>query len=105
MGQTVMIQFFFDSTCNTLRYFDCDAIIWGGDFNCVLDVSMYNNGSHTHTHVTLSKVLETVWMNSVSLIFGEKETPTSGDTYGVPILPFSADLIFVVDLLQLIFPD
>ena len=42
---------FFDSIGIILSEFACETIIWGGDFNCVQDVSIDKKGGRPQTHV------------------------------------------------------
>ena len=41
---------FFDNISQILGNFDCESIVWGGDFNCVLDLNLDKKGGRHVTH-------------------------------------------------------
>jgi exonuclease III len=46
---------FFENIHSKLNDFDCESLIWGGDFNCVQDVRWDKKGGRAHTHINSQK--------------------------------------------------
>ena len=58
---------FFDSISLQLEQFECQSIIWGGDFNCVLDLKSDKKGGRSATHSQAVKSILNI-MEEFSLI-------------------------------------
>ena len=49
-GPNVDDSSFFSYVLEQLAHFDCESIIWGGDFNCVLDLNLDKKGGRQTAH-------------------------------------------------------
>jgi len=48
---------FFESIHRKMNDFECESIIWGGDFNCVLDIMMDKKGGRAQSHCNSRKYI------------------------------------------------
>ena len=51
---------FFDLILTQLDQFECQSIVWGGDFNCVLNVNVDKKGGRPVTHTRAVKVINNI---------------------------------------------
>ena len=61
-GPNVDDSAFFSYVMEQISHFDCESIIWGGDFNCVLDIYMDKKGGRSTTHrnsvATINEIMD-----------------------------------------------
>ena len=58
--QTKMSQPFFEQIQDLLASFECEQIIFGGDFNLILDIIKDKSGRKKTTHFKSLKKLESI---------------------------------------------
>ena len=51
---------FFENIQKELDDFECESIIWGGDFNCVQDITLDKKGGRAQTHVNSQKRIQDI---------------------------------------------
>ena len=86
---------FFENIQKELDDFECESIIWGGDFNCVQDITLDKKGGRAQTHVNSQKRIQDI-MGAYDLVdIWRRKNPNVSDIHGiqVQILLFNVDLI------------
>ena len=58
---------FFKNVLNHLLFFNCEDIVWGGDFNLILDVQKDKKGGNPVTHKNSLKEVQNI-ANSLDLL-------------------------------------
>ena len=61
-------QVYFDSILTHLDQFECQSIIWDGDFNCVLNVNLDKKGGRPVTHTRAVKIIYNIMEQFLLLI-------------------------------------
>lgn len=83
---------FFGNVSTRLSDFQCDNIIFGGDFNFVFNLDLDKKGVLEEPILMLVLTVLNSWLRMISLTFGGKGTPYLNILLGTQVL-----LIFIVD--------
>jgi len=76
-GPNIDNPIFFENICGKLQDFNCESIIWGGDFNLVLDVSLDKKGGIPRTHHNSQNCVKGIMEDYDLIDIWRKKNPTT----------------------------